>query len=616
MSAKKDNKNGPGAVIKDLSQLGSLLKENKKPATLVSVAPKAPTSSIQLDPEGDTLENIWRVMADYKGRTASEVERVFEIHLVPSEDVVTMLKLLHNSGYFLTTGRPENPIYSMKKGVEMPNNNQKEQGFRHYKQRAASAPISQYDPMAKVDPAEGLDCTLWKLTRDRKNRSLDEIGELARTFGFAPHIVRDRVIFLANKHWYDRTGTGNKTKYALKKNIPFPKPENQEVKTPANEIKVNSTTTFHSRNEKDYSDRVVNTNAPAVTQTHQVKEETMQEQTPAKQVLPLTPLEEDLVVRKGDSWDLAIWKMMRDFKQYTAQDVGLLLSDLGFNPKSTQVRISKLHLDHDWFEREKMEGTRSFKYRLKRDVARPVDPNAAPVVETKAAEAKQEELPNLQPQAPVAATLNEPVKTPFVSPEIHGLAKQIAADMDHVNKGGAVAPLGATLKGARDDLLKASEETIRQIGATEQGRDMLADVMDAAAKKANTPGAMIAANAAREAGIINTPKDEKATMTKTNTTTTPEAKPATPNLAGGKYLKFVVQVKDISMSMEEARTLHAKLKAHGFGDARTVPVSDENTNLFSATYRIKGKDFSATMVQEIAIELETYGFGDATNFAE
>lgn len=82
------------------------------------------------------------------------------------------------------------------------------------------------------------------------------------------------------------------------------------------------------------------------------------------------------VIEPGDSVDLAIWKVMSDYKPYSSTDVATMLSIHGFKPTTVRPRISTLHGNgHDgWFTRITDHANhRQFIYTLRREIEAPVN---------------------------------------------------------------------------------------------------------------------------------------------------------------------------------------------------------------------------------------------------
>jgi hypothetical protein len=147
---------------------------------------------------------------------------------------------------------------------------------------------------------------------DRKWRGAKEIVAMVKDFGFDPAHVENRAASIVRSNRiYDRRGDGPRTVYRLKAHIPMP--------TPANE-----------------------------------KEEPMQQMTmpevidaPTPEPIAVMPAVEQkpvpqklCTIQPGDTLDVAIWKLMADFCEYSAADLVVLLEEYDYNPVSVSPKMS------------------------------------------------------------------------------------------------------------------------------------------------------------------------------------------------------------------------------------------------------------------------------------
>lgn len=361
--------------------------------------------NVALDPDDYTDVAITKVLADGRERSPVEVRHALAGLGVSDNEVLCTLKRMAIDGIlncrFL--GDHAGYVYSQKTGISRPTTNNKQQKVRMAKENN----LEGADPRGTIIAAEGIDVAIWKATCDRKLRNIDEIGEILAQYGFNRGAVKDRVIYLANKGWYDRQGRAKQTRYSLKKHIVMPEADNREVHNES--AKVNSTTTIHTRDEK----------FTPPTPTLPVTKAAPVAVVPKAEVVNMTD-GVDLVLRKEDGMILCIWKTMADYRPYTPTEVGLLLADFGFNPKSVGARMNTL-THRGWFDREQQPGqSRQWFYTLRRDVPPPPPEDAGKAAKVVAS--TQATLP--------LATTPEPVKVEEPKPTVVE-AKPVAAPVQN-----------------------------------------------------------------------------------------------------------------------------------------------------------------------------------------
>ena len=333
--------------------------------------------------EEDLTQSIWKVLSDGRERTAEEVK----VKLDPKtdlSDVSTVLKVLENEGKLI--GR--NLV-----NFALPISN-----IRTYVIKAgAILQVSQFKPQRKtlgvntmaskkqvaILPTDSMDLAIWKATCDLRTRRLDEIVEIVGQFGFHRGMVKDRVVALAYRGWYSRSGQKVKTTYTLKKDIKAPDSP-KEAQVPLEEQKVNSTTT---QREVVVPPVVLNPVIPVVSAVAIKKE-----------IIPM-------IVTKDDNSDVAIWKVMHDLKPMSPGEVGLLLEEYGFKPKTIATRLGYLFNHLGWFDR--VEEGKTFLYTLRSNIPMPemlakapqAKPAEEPATGTNPVQGNLEGLDDVKPEA-------------------------------------------------------------------------------------------------------------------------------------------------------------------------------------------------------------------------
>jgi hypothetical protein len=628
----------PKSSVKNLAQLGSLLREAKNPPLASAMRemvsevaggyqPGQPHVMGQvlpysILPDDEDMVCIYKAMLDGKGRKVSEVMAMLKGTHISSLDIPVMMKLMANTGILITKGSGPTALYTLKKGAIMP---QQHKSSRTSFRPSTPEPVSTARTLGRVDKIDGMELALWKVTSDRKARSVKEIGALMTELGFHRGMAQDLVLKKANTHakaWYDRVNS-NPVTYAMRKGIPMPEAQKAEHEVNPSSIAVNSTTTFRERSVPrfDYQPPAHST-APMVSQSNPQQEEIAVETKPVE-----TPPEvEALKIDIAEGIEVAVWKVMSDYKEYNVGEVGLLLEDYGFNPKTVATTISTLHLRKGWFERKKVEGYKGYVYTLLRDTVMPTPLNqvTAPAVTATPQEDVQ----------PVQQTLPE-------MPEVTATSSR--AEVEIETMAGVAAHLAVhhpeqLLKHLQDKNSKPTEtslhasmaevgETVNKPKSEPSGPLRINVVID----KIEPPVKPVLPVAPALQPIIEPTMQAQTnapapTVTAQHQPAFAAAQPASPPTAqpqeqvpskmmmGGGMVKFAVQIRNLTFSLPEARQLSKELQAQGFGSKRIVPAV-EAKGLLNIVIQIRGTNFPMDQVQAIALELEEAGMADDTLFA-
>jgi hypothetical protein len=233
---------------------------------------------------------------------------------------------------------------------------------------------------------EGIDVAIWKLMSDRKWRGAKEIVVAIKDFGFDPAQVENRTASLVRSNRiYDRRGEGPRTVYRLKAHIPMPIPANEKdepMEQPAM--------------PEVFEEPAVEVITPVA----------VEEQQPVPQKLG--------EILPGDTLDVAIWKLMADFGEYSAADLAVFLADYDYNPVSISPKLS-IFFKAGYVTRRAVEQLPKrpyFVYRLN-DLPMPARWQKAAVNESEVQsnnENKEEEVKaDLVSSAPPAVLANQPL---------------------------------------------------------------------------------------------------------------------------------------------------------------------------------------------------------------
>jgi hypothetical protein len=160
---------------------------------------------------------------------------------------------------------------------------------------------------------EGIDVAIWKLMSDRKWRGAKEIVVAIKDFGFDPAQVENRTASLVRSNRiYDRRGEGPRTVYRLKAHVPMPTPANEKDEAMLDAVTPEAVV------------EQLPVEAPVV-----LAEEVKAEPQKLGAILPT------------DTLDVAIWKLMADFGEYSAGDLAVFLADYDYNPVSISPKLSR-----------------------------------------------------------------------------------------------------------------------------------------------------------------------------------------------------------------------------------------------------------------------------------
>lgn len=568
------NKRVRQSVGHGLKSLPSLLREAATPPMLAASAPvnNEVDPSKMLQSDDDEVASVLYALGDYRGRNileiVSEVQRGFgHMGLVSPhnpEDIEHGLKILVNEGAVISTknGRAVARIFTLKKGYSM--HTQASAG-RNIKPRPILT-LNGADPAGTVNLSEGLMVCIWKLMSDYKKRTQQELCDMLVAYGVNGEVAKDAFIKAkCSKHWFDQHSSGRGARYSMRKGISMPTPDNVDPES------------FKFKRSpgdiRDMSNRAPNpeTAVGIALQAAAVSVKSPRQQTyvaPVIEVKPVVKQEEAPVVqhvlKNEDGVDQCIWKVMSDYKQYTATEVGLLLAEIGFHTKSVATRIGVIYKNDAWFDREPMTKGKGFVYTLRRNIEMP--PSQA--------QPKKEEM-NGAAQPAVKET-----GAPAVSQQMNlqGIGRGIE-------------------EAAADSLAKVD----KQMSAQPASQPMVTmNIMDLVKKTANDPDV---SDYDRQMAVqmlagLNTPAvvpDEAVEAINLG------------DLADTQMLKFNVSIKGMSFTFKQADTLTRELVSIGFGKGEHAV---DNGSFLKTTRSIRDNQFTDFELDALAKQLLESGFGN------
>jgi hypothetical protein len=232
------------------------------------------------------------------------------------------------------------------------------------------------NPIGAINAGEGMDMCIWKVTMDRRSRTVADISEDLVTYGFDRRVVKDRVIILTNhKNWFDRATRGGETLYTLKKNIKMPgldrKVDDADARVPEEPDALND---FQKHIHQLESEREAQ-GAVEVVMTPEVVAEEVVEPEPMPSAVPdFIPTYATPPLSAAEGVKVCIWNVMSDYQPYSLGDIALLLSDIGVKYQTVASRISNLLIKENWFD--VTQGKSGRLYTLRREIAKPAPGSA------------------------------------------------------------------------------------------------------------------------------------------------------------------------------------------------------------------------------------------------
>lgn len=437
-----------------------------------------------------------------------------------------------------------------------------------------------HNPDGVINKEEGLDRCIWKFMQDFKPHLLPDIGQALGACGFRPVDVKDRVIILLRKKWFNRTGSGKTTTYALKKHI----------KQPALEVPVVDVKAEFDASLSDLGRAVDNAKESAISplatfidkniqDRREAKEKIMAENTKeeAQQELPIAP---QLYPVRGEGIITSIWKLMSDYRPYQSSEIELLLGEIGIAAASVRSRLSDLAIKHNWFDRQKESARAPSIYTLRREIPMPVNEppyysrSDKPVEEPKAPENKRRTI--VKPEKPVPAettpqinaVVNGPVSEAANS-QVLGRIKEDASAPD-VNNHRRVTTASVGQAGVLDKLVN-NERPHRHTPNRSMGENEMRVNLTAGAKEA-----------IHLARVLN---EEPVPL-----------------------FERVTKISGVEFKEDEVEAVAKNLKDAGFGVGGS-PAQDESGLIkFDIGVTIKGVRYSTDLANQLAETLFAHGY--------
>lgn len=310
-----------------------------------------------IHPDDDATDVIWKIMSDGKGRTPKDVQVLFNTEQIFTIDEIEWaLAYFHLSGCMTMTKVSNTPIYTLK-GNAMPPviRNQK---LKNVEKKDATAQGLTVEPTL----IEKIDIALWNLMSDRAWRTVNEMCRAIVGPGLTRQNSRTRLETHYRGSWFERRGSAGDTTYRMRPNIPYPTPKSLGSSAPAEQEQ----TALFNQEE-------VVTPAPVIDNTvRHIAKPTVTSSAAVRVPEQKRTLIQDPTLEDGLS--TSIWKVMADYKEYTAHELAALLEHVGIPYAPILNRLSALHLHSKWFTRKHVgEGrSRCFAYTLLLDIECPV----------------------------------------------------------------------------------------------------------------------------------------------------------------------------------------------------------------------------------------------------
>lgn len=437
-----------------------------------------------------------------------------------------------------------------------------------------------HNPDGAINKEEGLDRCIWKFMQDFKPHLLPDIGQALGACGFRPVDVKDRVIILLRKKWFNRTGSGKTTTYALKKHI----------KQPALEVPVVDVKAEFDASLSDLGRAVDNAKESAVSplvaiidkniqDRREAKEKIMAENTKeeAQQELPIAP---QLYPVRGEGITTSIWKLMSDYRPYQSSEIELLLGEIGIAAASVRSRLSDLSVKHNWFDRQKESVRAPSIYTLRREIPMPVNEppyysrSDKPVEEPKAPENKRRTI--VKPEKPVPAE---------TTPQINAVIPGKISDAANSQVLGRIKEGDYTPRGTQHPNFEA----------------------------ANALGELSRNIKPADVGLTRTPANRSMGENEMRVNLTAEAQEAVHlvrvlNEEPVPLFERVTKISGVEFKEAEVEAVAKNLKEAGFGVGGS-PAQDESGLIkFDIGVTIKGVRYSTDLANQLAETLFAHGY--------
>lgn len=343
---------------------------------------------LTITPDDDTDVAIVKFMSSYKAYTSEEVYRALESRVSDPQAIKPTMLALNTQGWFdCSNVAPHLVAYTLRRWRHLEDLMDKKRptNIRKFKQPDDAI----VDPAGRILLSEGIDVGIWKAMSDRKWRTVRDIILILREFGFNALMVDKRIGKLAsNGKWFDRRGNSSRT-YRLRPEVQCPSiPPVTAVAAPVTALTPVEAPKVALEAPKTLVEAPpVKIEATAVTRTAE----------------PVNP---------GDHLYTAIWKVMSDNKEYTVNEIAVLLADYGFTQGNISPAMSEFFKNGYVMRRDTRSPSNrlQYAYRLKNMPMPAFKPKYAVDAPTAAPEAKSEVQTAAAPEVPMPALL-QPVST-------------------------------------------------------------------------------------------------------------------------------------------------------------------------------------------------------------
>ena len=268
----------------------------------------------------------------------------------------------------------------------------------------------------EMSQKERLDNWLFDTMSDYAKYTINVLADKAVEAGFVRQTVKDRIALLSKKDWFDRSNNGGKgLTYRLKKNLKRPTPlvttnaTITELQSLGEQMNIPKIVVF----EKSPPSKAVKTSfrvIDSLTITRGTSNLGLNNDTRAL-------LEEEIAAAKHyaidaftDTKAMMLWKVMADYKPYTASEVAIMLEYYhNFGKSTVSVMISQLN-KRGWFTKENRT------YTLRREIPMP---DKSFTIAYNVAKPNTEEtiIPLVEPKN---ADVSAPFETVIIVPTVEG----------------------------------------------------------------------------------------------------------------------------------------------------------------------------------------------------
>jgi hypothetical protein len=225
-----------------------------------------------------------------------------------------------------------------------------------------------------INKNEGLDVCIWKLMADRVGRTKSEIADELIPHGFNRKQIENRAeSLMRGGKWFERDEIKSRgiTKYILRRECRMPTSETGSAPEQQPQTEERGK---HRRPKSAIKTAMQEALEKAVKNTEQKQTELPINPEPAAPTVIETETKATPQPDLKNGLSSTIWDVMADFKEYTREEIIMMMESLGANPATARLRLKELE-NTGWFDvrQETKEGKKTHYYTLRTRAMRPLE---------------------------------------------------------------------------------------------------------------------------------------------------------------------------------------------------------------------------------------------------